>query len=176
MSLHDDLLATARRLMAGTAPPPTDADSRRAISTAHYALFHRLIEAAVAHFLPSHSADSRAVLARAFEHRTVKSVCARVIDANRKPGSVPLMERALGLSVPPELVRVAQAFTMLYQRRQEADYDRNPVHDPITLASAQSSITQAASAFTDWSQLEVANPAIAQAFLVLLLTGEPKPR
>ena len=177
MSLHDELLVTARRLATA---PPTDADARRAVSTAYYALFHRLIDAAVMHLLAAHSADQRSVLARAFEHRTVKSVCSRVVDAARRPGTVALLERALGVTiptapVPPELVRVAEAFTALQQQRQDADYDRNPAN-PFTLASAQDAITQVTSAFTDWSQLEAANPSIAQAFLVLLLTGEPKSR
>lgn len=181
MSLHDELLATARRLVAVTAPPPTDGDLRRVISTAYYALFHRLIDAAVTHLLPAHSADQRAVLARAFEHRTIKSVCGRVIDIARRPGSGPLVERALGVVTPtapvtPELVRVARTFVALQQQRQDSDYDRNPVHDPITLAGAMKAVAQAATAFTDWSQLETAAPAVAQAFLVLLLTGEPKSR
>ena len=181
MSLHDELLATARRAVVGTAPPPTDADIRRAVSTAYYALFHRLIVAAVGHLLPAHTADQRSVLARAFEHRTVKSDCARVVEAFRKPGAAPLLERVLGTTasaapVPPELVRVAGAFASLYQRRQEADYDRNPVHNPITLAGARTAVGQVDSAFADWVALEAANPPVAQAFLVLLLTGEPKSR
>ncbi len=180
MSLHDELLATARRLVAGAALPPTDADVRRAISTAYYALFHRLIDAAVAHLLPTHSDDQRAAIARVFEHIKIRAVCGRVVELalhpNSTSGAILSLVRVLGPVVPDELRRVAVALTSLYQRRQEADYDRNPVHNPITLASAQTAVGQVDSAFADWVALEAANRSIAQAFLVLLLTGEPKSR
>jgi uncharacterized protein (UPF0332 family) len=44
MRLHDELLDTARFLLRRNQNRPTQADLRRSISTAYYALFHRLID------------------------------------------------------------------------------------------------------------------------------------
>lgn len=44
MSLHDELLDVARYLLRRNQSRPTQADLRRSVSTAYYALFHRLID------------------------------------------------------------------------------------------------------------------------------------
>lgn len=51
MSLADELLDTARRLAATS--PATEGDLRCVISTAYYALFHRLIEESVSASFPT---------------------------------------------------------------------------------------------------------------------------
>jgi hypothetical protein len=176
MSLHDELLNTANRLVSGTAP--TEADIRRGISTAYYALFHRLIDAAATHLLPAHTPEQRAGLARVFEHSRMRDVCQRVLVLARQPNPNPMpgYARILGPLVPTELEQVAGDFRDLYLHRQEADYDRVPPINRVTLTEARNTVGRVSSALTNWTQLEARHPSIAPAFLVLLLTGEPKSR
>lgn len=176
MSLPLELLEHARRLV--TVPAPTDADLRRAISATYYALFHHLIDAAVAHLLPTGAPDQRAALAHGFEHSRMREVCQRVTRLSTQPNPNPLppAARVLGGTVPNELARVAEAFDFLQRHRFDADYDRVPPVDRISLAGAQGALTQVETAFADWAHLEAANAPLAQAFLVLLLTGDLKSR
>ena len=176
MSLHDELLATARALVGG--PHPSDADLRRGISTAYYALFHRLIDAAVHHFLPTHNPDQHAGFARVFEHAKMRDVC-RVVAQSAKqpnPNPSPPVGRILGYPIPAELKQVADAFGNLQKLRFDADYNRVPPISTITLAAAEDAIGKVESAFADWNLLETNHRGVARAFLVLLLTGEPKGR
>jgi len=175
MSLHDELLNTARSLVR--VPSPTDGDLRRAISTAYYALFHRLVDAAVNHLLPTHADDQRAGLGRAFEHTKMRDICQRVGTLAKQPNPTPNppSARILGSKIPVELRNIAACFVELQQRRSEADYDRvSPL--PNSFKVAQDAIKQVETAFADWTQFEASEPVLAQAFLVLLLTGEPKAR
>ena len=68
MALHDDLLTLARRLVppvpvppAPGLPPPSivEADLRRGVTTAYYALFHLLIHEAMARIVADPTLRSR---------------------------------------------------------------------------------------------------------------------
>src|SRR4051794_10123841 len=62
-------------LAAAAAPPKPEAELRRAISTAYYALFHLLISAATTRGVAT--VDLRPYVARNFEHRHMLTVCKR---------------------------------------------------------------------------------------------------
>ena len=66
MPFPDHLLEQARLLANLDKKRPRQASLRRAVSTAYYALFHLLTDAAVRNWK---KARQRALLARAFEHR-----------------------------------------------------------------------------------------------------------
>jgi hypothetical protein len=70
MSFADDLLEQAYHL--ANREPENQANLRRAVSTAYYALFHLLIDEAVGNW---GIARQRSILARTFEHGKMKSVC-----------------------------------------------------------------------------------------------------
>ncbi len=72
---HDELLEQARHLAGRT--PETQADLRRALSSAYYALFHFFIHEASEHFVGATAAGSAArnVLTRAFKHTTMRAAC-----------------------------------------------------------------------------------------------------
>lgn len=177
MSLHDDLLTTAKYLARRNNNKPSEGDLRRCISTAYYALFHRLIDAAVARLLPS--AGQQAVIARLFEHGKMKSLCRGIGElpqlvqkaAGKRPAWVDSFVAVLGSPIPSELVRLAEVFGELQESRHRADYDRSA---GITLQDARSAIGQTEVAFADLAAIG-ATPA-GQAFLLLLLVGEPKAR
>lgn len=162
MSLHGDLLNTARYLLRRNNNRPSGADIRRSISTAYYALFHRMIDAAVVRL--SSGPDQQAVLARSFEHGKMKAICQGV----RKQPLPPLIATCLGGAAGAELKRFAEVFVALQDRRHDADYSRTA---SLTKQDGQDSIGKVEAAFADLALIE-ATPA-GQAFLLL---GEPKAR
>lgn len=164
MSLADDLLGTAEHLARRTTKS-TEADARRSISTAYYALFHRLIEDATAQLVTT--AEQRNTLARSFEHGKMKRICELVT----KSPAPPAVAVVLGAGVPPELVQVARAFVELQDRRHDADYN---LARAFTRAEARDQVAETRTAFSLWEGLRTA--PIAKPFLLLFLVGEPKVR
>jgi uncharacterized protein (UPF0332 family) len=177
MTLHDDLLATAKYLTRRNNNKPTEADLRRSVSTAYYALFHRLIQAAINRLLPG--ADQQAVLARMFEHGRMKGLCQKVVEleqlgqkpaGKQRPAWADAFLTLLG-TAPKELLQVAEAFVAAQDARHTADYDRAAA---IDRKGAGDLVSRVEKAFTHLAAVET-TPA-GQAFLLLLLVGEPKTR
>lgn len=69
-----DLLAVARLLAQ---PPASDTALRRAVSTAYYALFHKLLRDAAQAFIGpgNETTAGYAILYRGFDHGHMRSVC-----------------------------------------------------------------------------------------------------
>ncbi len=151
MSIPDDLLEQSRHLANREPRRPRQASLRRAISTAYYSLFHLLINAAVSN---GRSARHRDLLARAFQHRNRRTACAETSK---------LMSRSQDLSAV-HLGRIADAFVLLQEDRQTADYDnsktwtRSEVLDRIEIAGA---------AFESWNV--IVGESISEDFLLQLL-------
>ena len=123
--LHDDLMDLAQDLATRERGKPKQASLRRAVSSAYYALFHRLTFDA-ARFLVAtsykkpHRKELQVAVRRAFDHAQMKQV-ARSFGA----GAPVRPWRALlpNGRVSPELQRVGQTFVSLQERRHSADYD-----------------------------------------------------
>ena len=114
MAYHIDLLQQADDLVHNNPANPTQADLRRSVSAAYYALFHLLITETVAHW----SLDSsRNGLARMFEHRVMAKASDKILNSSLFPftGEDP--------AVVQKLRTVAQAFGQLRDKRHIADYD-----------------------------------------------------
>ena len=187
MALHDDLLDLAIRLADPAAPAPVpapagaanapvaalpvvgaatiaapkpEAELRRAISTAYYALFHLLI----------HASTTRGVttvalwpyVARNFEHRHMLAVCKRYTS---------LAVDMTGQLVPAEVKRIADSFVQLQNARHKADYN---IKDSVTPVEARTFVQMARDAFADWAT--VANNAATDTYLTELLLGGIKER
>lgn len=76
--LADDLIATARRLARANAKKPRQAELRRAVSTAYYALFHALARNCADLFVGTGDARSKGAWSqvyRALEHGFAKNAC-----------------------------------------------------------------------------------------------------
>lgn len=154
----DDLLDVARQLARGS----TEASWRRAVSTAYYALFHLLVDAAATRMFPERDREAlRGYLGRAFAHGSMRKVAVQF-----KSGSV---EKRLGPSlggqpIREELREVATAFVDLQTLRHEADYDKSRNFDR---AAAADKIEDAEQAFRNWKA--VRGTVQADAFLVGML-------
>ncbi|MEX2647574.1 MAG: hypothetical protein WD673_01015 [Alphaproteobacteria bacterium] len=104
------MIVTARRLARARPKKPRQADLKRAISTAYYALFHALAQNAadcLAGTGAKRPAKAWSQAYRALEHGFAKSAC----------------EQARSLGFPPTICSCADAFVTLQQARHDADYD-----------------------------------------------------
>lgn len=74
MTYANDLLHQANELRDLDVKKPKQANLRRAISAAYYALFHQLTQDAVEARVPARRGDLQVQLARKFAHKTMKNV------------------------------------------------------------------------------------------------------
>jgi uncharacterized protein (UPF0332 family) len=155
VAYHDELLHQAKELVHKDPSNPTQADLRRSVSSAYYALFHLSIFEACLNW----SNDvSRPGLARMFDHGVMKKVSRKVTDAGRMPyvGDDPV--------VVDKLRTFAGLFVQLQEQRHEADYN---VKDEWTLTQSLKEMLAANRAFVIWQ--EIRTEKIAQDYLVSLL-------
>lgn len=160
MSLPEELLETARYLTRRNQSRPSQADLRRAVSTAYYALFHLLIRAATEAVVGDRGL--RALVPRAFDHGEMRAVCKAFAS-----GSVPPPVQPLVPALPADLKAVAQAFPELQDARHQADYD--PVA-AVNRTTAVDRVRQAVDAFAAWERVK--GEPVATVFLVPLLIGK----
>ena len=118
MSLHDDLLAQAQQLAQWDARRPKQANLRRAVSSAYYALFHLLTSETSALFAVEPTPASR--INRTLNHGDMNK--ASTMIANDKLPKAVQSPRG-GYTTPADLKAVANTFLSLQQARHEADYD-----------------------------------------------------
>jgi uncharacterized protein (UPF0332 family) len=118
MSLHADLLDQAKQLAQLDPRRPKQANLRRAVSSAYYALFHLLAWEASALYAAERGLAAR--INRTLNHAEMKK--ASLMIANDKlPKAV--QPPGGGYTSPPDLKSVAGIFASLQQARHEADYD-----------------------------------------------------
>ncbi len=121
-SLVQPLLNQARQLALIDPTRPQQANLRRAVSSAYYALFHFLVEETNRFLIGTtpERAGLRDVLARAYTH-TEMATTARSFAGGNLPAGV---TRRMGLlTIPAALQNLAQTFLDTQERRHLADYD-----------------------------------------------------
>ena len=102
-----ELIETARRLVQAGATQPPQADLRRAVSTAYYALFHCLAAAAANLLTGSDRSPEWHQVYRALEHGKARSAC---------------QQQGAMRTFPMAVQRFAKVFIELQKARQKADY------------------------------------------------------
>src|SRR3972149_2487958 len=121
--MYQDLLAQAKKLAKADARRPKQANLRRAISAAYYALFHFLIDQSCRNIIGTQHAQApyRYVLGRAFAHSTMRAACESFSGGTLKQGA----QKGLppSFTVPPEIMDIADTFVALQEKRHSADYD-----------------------------------------------------
>lgn len=166
MPLHDDLLALARRLVPPVpAATPPEADLRRGVSTAYYALFHLLICEATVRIVTDTALRPR--VARSFEHGKMQQVCQEYSRAAVVGGSLTVRS---GVVIAPQLMDIGKAFVDLQQARHDADYDTGM---PIEHPGADLTVLTAETAFLDWQACQ-ADPSAGVFLTELFLKSLPK--
>ena len=166
MALHDDLLRLAREMVDRNPGAPIEAELRRAVSTAYYALFHLLVHEATMRLVAIPALRPR--VSRSFDHNIMRKVCLEFGSLRRN--SAGEYVTAAGQVVPGPIVDIAVAFELLQDARHEADYKTS---DLLEYSGAESDVMRAELAFLDWSVVQ-ADPG-AEAFLAeLFCRGIPK--
>jgi hypothetical protein len=140
------MLVTARKLLSGQ---PTPTDTRRAASSAYYAIFHHLCDK-ICHLLVCNDGElqrARYQAYRSVEHGTAKSAC---------------LECSENKDFPIHIVEYAETFVALQQRRHDADYDPN---EDFSAASAQALITRCEDAI---AAFDLSDEKHQRAFVVMV--------
>lgn len=119
MSLPDDLLEQARHLATYIPRKPKQASLRRAVSSAYYALFHLLVDAAAGLYTSDPIRKSK--IGRTFSHGELMDVSER-FAIGQLPKSVPAIAGSDGKE-QEQLKGIAKTFVLLQIARHEADYD-----------------------------------------------------
>ena len=158
--LPEQLLEQAKSLLT---LPPNQANLRRAVSTAYFALFHLLVRSTVLKWNePLHQAR----IARIFEHERMKKVSGATIKsmgAEIDSGD----SNSTGVISRTDLTKVAQSFIILQQARHDADYN---LEKPLDPADAEAQVNLANSAFVSWEMTR--NSEFAKEYLFSLLFKE----
>lgn len=171
VSLHKDLLGQAHRLARHEPRRPRQASLRRAVSTAYYAVFHLLVDAAGREVVSGQNQTIlRGSICRALNHTDMKKACLAVANWNVNNPPQPLamvIPRGPGI----EIQNIGAAFVDLQQARHEADYDllrRFSRSDVLAL------LRLADGAFADLVSIEKANPERRAFLLALVFHGRWK--
>jgi hypothetical protein len=156
MAYHDDLLTLGLQLV--DVVPPTQANVRRAVSSAYYAVFHLLIAEATSHWS---NPSLRPALGRGFDHGLMKTASNRVSDTRLFPfvGADP--------RDVTNLRSVAKAFAELQEDRHFADYNLIKDLDP---SEARNQVAEAVKIFQIWPTIR--HTQIAEEYLVSLFVKQ----
>jgi uncharacterized protein (UPF0332 family) len=161
MGIAEELLALAGFLATSPSPAFEQAAFRRSVSTAYYALFHLLINAAAQRW--SGSAEARLGLERAFKHNSMKEISGLVSKGSWVGWSTP------PIAVPIELGELAEIFTKLQETRHMADYDNTKIW---TSTEVEARLNDARTAFQNWQKIQ--NDPAAHEYLLALLIGKKR--
>jgi hypothetical protein len=159
----DHLLEQALRLInPPSSGPPRQADIRRAISSAYYAVFHCTMTALADEFIgkSQRSSPRYALVYRSIDHRALRGLCIEVLRPSPARKYAPYVP---GNGFGADIETFCGAATDLQQKRHAADYD------PVTRfvkPDAVVAVNTARNAVLCFTQ---AAPARRKAFLTILL-------
>lgn len=131
MSYAVDLLALAQ------SPPSlnTEAELRRSVSTAYYAVFHLIVDSAISKLIPDENTPAQNFARRVPTHTALKATCASLVarGGQATPIDVPKQWKEAGCSGPvdPALSSFAENVIALHAGRERADYDLGVVFPPL---------------------------------------------
>ena len=165
MAFADDLLALARDIANLPSETRRQANLRRAVSTAYYALFHLLISEATLNWARP---ELRPMLGRLFDHGPMYSTSVTKeaeLNAYFKGDPPEGPER----TVAQHLLTVTIAFVQAQQRRVDADYNMGR---EVTETETLTQIESVTEAFKSWNIIR--DEATAQAYLLSMLGNKDR--
>jgi len=156
--MHENLIKTANALAKRTPNRPLNSDSRRAVSSAYYAMFHCLCKFCADNFIGGvkngRTERAWAQAYRALNHGAAKNACKRCVE---KLGQ--------GAGFPPDIIHFADFFVTMQQERHDADYN------PLKRYSRQEVLALISSAQIAIGNFENADNRHKKAFAALILFG-----
>ncbi len=152
--MYLDLLEQAEQLASLDPKRPHQANLRRAISSAYYAVFHALVqEACTTQIGTQHDqAGYRHVLGREYAHSTMKQACVAFRGGTLKAS----VRKGLPASfrIHSEIQGVAKIFFELQEKRHLADYD---LTERFRRSEVQTLIRNARQGISAFTQLPSSN-------------------
>jgi len=161
MALADELLSQAHALATIDSGTPIQANLRRAVSSAYYAVFHLLTASAV-EALGFRVPGLGQRVSRTFSHTEMRKIWARFVQP-KLPDDI---SGLLPAGVSWRLRNIAETFASPQQARHDADYDTGLV---LSRDETLSLIADAHFVFEDWR--EVRGTVEASIFLAALAFG-----
>jgi uncharacterized protein (UPF0332 family) len=163
MGIAEDLLRQADHLAAYEGLHPSQASLRRPVSTAYYALFHLLVEAAALRW--SGSPEGQTGVERGFRHGSMNSVSTQFQRQTWRDW------HGTQQAIPSAIRRIASAFVYLQQEeRHTADYDN---HAHWTTTDVEKILETARAAFQDWHS--ISTDPMAGNYLLAMLVSKQRP-
>jgi len=137
------------------------ADLRRAISNADYALFHEVLTAVADTFVgKTRNASPQYALAyRSIDHRALRALCEEIKKPTMPAKYTNYLPRG---GFGPDLVAMANAVVELQEKRHSADYD------PLFRVGMSDATLAVATSRTALNHFRSANRTSRKAFLALL--------
>jgi hypothetical protein len=167
MSLAEELLEHARFLANLDPRTTSQANIRRAISAAYYAVFHLLAAEVAAQVSPDSPAGLRERTQRALDHmQMVKVAKAFSLEGATRVKDLP-DDIVLPHPVSKELALIGSRFRRLQDERHAADYDVSRHYDPT---DALKQVEEAQEVFKDWEIERNSRNAIV--FLASMMFGK----
>lgn len=125
--MHEDLFLQAVTLATIDAKKPKQANLRRAVSAAYYAMFHSLVHEACCAIIGSQHSQSayRHAIGRAFAHGAMSQACKSFGGGTLKGSVVKGLPRGPNgkYGIAAAIQNVARTFGELQEKRHLADYD-----------------------------------------------------
>jgi hypothetical protein len=143
---------------------PKQANLRRAVSAAYYALFHLLVDEGAAAVGSTLNVAGRAKIRRAFAHAEMKAVCSQYAKGTAAASFNQQIAPLLSFPIETDLMIVANAFVELQEARHLADYD---LSIKFSRVDALAFINSATAAFKGWNNVRLTPNA--RVFLIDLL-------
>ena len=169
MPLAAHLIEQARDLAAHDAlGAPRQANLRRAVSTAYYALFHFLGEEGTKLIIgTAHDRTKlRQFAGRSLIHGKMKNVCEEFIKGTPKSDLLKPFWSRLRVTASADIKTIAEAFINLQELRHSADYD---LAHAFTRQDAETAADQAKDAMDAWNRVRTANEELALLFVLSLM-------
>ena len=167
MPHSEDLLTLARQMVDRNPGAQVEAELRRAVSTAYYALFHLLIDEATDRLVSVVAIRPR--VARTFDHNIMRKVCQEYADST-DIGSGRHRTKKAGIEIPTALFNIASTFVAIQEARIQADYN---LWAGVPHAQAAADVRRVEAAFLDWLLVET-HPATDDFLSELWCRGIPK--
>lgn len=167
MSIPVDLLEQARNLARHDPNRPKQANLRRAVSSAYYALFHFIGEETVKLFVgTAHQDRTRRDLARrAIAHTRLKDVCYEFQKATPRKLLQPYWGSA-GVANDSDLGIICENLIGLQEFRHLADYDFST---SVSKSKALDACDKAEEAMEAWHRLKRSKPDTLALFSMAIL-------
>ncbi len=131
----DGLLEHAAQLAVAGAGRPREANIRRGISAAYYAVFHDLTGRAARHLAGSFPQETQNEIRRTWSHGEIARLAKHVVDRSNTlqrepdatlPSNLKKYGRLLDIAATDaDLVESMRTFNQLQEQRYSADYDHN---------------------------------------------------